>query len=45
MSEVLDCLPPAVGAMLASSAIDAIVTMKQSHTAMVHQISPAVPPL
>lgn len=37
--------PPAVGAMLASSAMEAMVIMKQIHTAMVHHISPAVPPL
>ena len=31
--------------MLASSAMLAMVIKKQIHTAMVHQITPAVPPL
>ena len=37
--------PPAVGAMLASSAMLAMVSMKHAHTATVHQMTPAVPPL
>lgn len=37
--------PPEVGAIDASSAKLIMVIMKQTQTAMVHQIRPAVPPL